>query len=107
MTTQEENLAKLQEITTALAHELIALTPEFMNEIQFEICSTADGGADIGLIEIHPEVKNVGLSPEVYDFCSQYLGLIRQAAAGWKRSLITLKENAGDWKITVDFEYSE
>lgn len=107
MTSQEENLAKLQEITTGLANELIALTPEFMNEIQFEICSTPDGGADIGLIENHPEVKNVGLSPEVYDFCSQYLRLIRQTAAGWQRSVITLKENAGEWKITVDFEYAE
>lgn len=107
MTSQEENLTKLQEITTALANELIALTPEFMNEIQFEICSTADGGANIGLIENHPEVKNVGLSPEVYDFCSQYLGLIRRTAAGWQRSLIILKEDGGDWKITVDFEYSK
>jgi hypothetical protein len=51
-------------------------------------------------------VKNVGLSPEVYDFCSQYLRLIRQTAAGWQRSLIVLKENAGNWNITVDFEYA-
>jgi hypothetical protein len=69
---------KLQAVTNELANELIALTPEFMNEIQFEIVSTDDGGADIGLMEIHPEVKNVALSPLVYDSCSQYLPLVKR-----------------------------
>jgi hypothetical protein len=46
----------LQAVTDELANELIELTPEFMNKIQFEIVSTDDGGADIALMEIHPEV---------------------------------------------------
>jgi hypothetical protein len=96
---------KLQTVTNELANELIALTPEFMKKIQFEIVSTEDGGADIGLMEIHPEVKYVALSPLVYDCCSKYLPLVKQFAPGWRRSLITLQEGEGDWKLTVDFEY--
>ena len=91
--------------TNQLASELITLTPEFMNEIQFEVVSTDDGGADIGLMEIHPEVKYVVLSPLVYDLCSKYLPLVKRYALGWRRSLITLRESSGDWKATVDFEY--
>jgi hypothetical protein len=96
---------KLEAVTNELANELISLTPEFMNEIQFEIASTEDGGADIGLIEIHPEVKHVALSPLVYDCCSKYLPLVKQYAPGWRRSLITLREGEGHWKFTVDFQY--
>lgn len=96
---------KLQAVTDELANELIALTPDFMNEIQFEIVSTDDGGADIGLMKIHPEVKYVALSPIVYDCCSKYLPLVKQYAPGWRRSLLTLQEGDGDWKCTVDFEY--
>ena len=74
-------------------------------QIQFEIVSTADGGADIGLVEIHPEVKYVPLSPLVYDCCSKYLRLVKRHAQGWRRSLIILREVGGDWKVTVDLEY--
>lgn len=105
MENQSDIEMKLQTVTNELANELIALTPEFMNEIQFEIVSTDDGGADIGLMEIHPEVKNVVLSPLVYDCCSKYLPLVKRYAPGWQRSLITLREGEGDWKFTVDFEY--
>ncbi len=97
---------KLQEVTTELVNELIALTPELMKEIQFEIVSTDDGGADIGLMEIHREVKYVALSPVVYDCCSKYLPLVKQYARGWRRSLITLREGDGNWKVRVDFEYN-
>lgn len=96
---------ELQAVTDELANELIELTPEFMNEIQFEIVSAADGGADIGLMEICPEVQNVALSPLVYDCCSKYLPLVKRYAPGWRRSLITLRESDGHWKFTVDFEY--
>jgi hypothetical protein len=95
----------LQAVTDELANELIELTPEFMNIIQFEIVSTDDGGADIGLMEIHPEVPYVALSPRVYDCCSKYLPLVKQYAPGWRRSLLTLQEGAGNWEFTVDFEY--
>lgn len=96
---------KLGDVINELGNELIALTPEFMNEIQFEIVSTDDGGADIGLMEIHPEVKHVALSPLVYDCCSRYLPLIKRYAPGWRRSLLTLREVDEEWKFTVNFEY--
>jgi hypothetical protein len=105
MPTPIEIEQKLTAIITDLANELISLTPEFMNVIEFEIVSTSDGGADIGLMETHPEVKNVALSPEVYQLCSQYLPLVKQLAQGWQRSLITLKEGDGNWNITLDHEY--
>ncbi|MFN0021912.1 MAG: hypothetical protein ACKVP0_27000 [Pirellulaceae bacterium] len=96
----------LQSVTNELVKELITLTPEFMNEIQFEIVSTDDGGADIGLMEIHSEVEYVALSPLVYECCSIYLPLVKRYAPGWRRSLITLREEKdGNWNLTVDFEY--
>jgi hypothetical protein len=76
-----------------------------MKVIEFEIVLTNDGGADIGLMETHPEVKNVSLSPEVYQLCSKYLPLVKQLAHGWQRSLITMKEADGSWDITIDHEY--
>lgn len=72
---------RLQAVTNELANELIALTPEFMNEIQFETVSTDDGGADIGLMEIHPEVKHVAFSPFAYTAApsiSRWLSGMRQ-----------------------------
>lgn len=102
----DRNELELQAITKALGSELIALTPEFMDEIQFEIVSTDDGGADIGLMEIHPEVKYVALSPGVYDCCSKYLPLVKAYASGWRRSLITLRKSDDHWKFTVNFEYT-
>ena len=78
-----------------------------MHEIQFEIVSTNDDGADIGLIEIHSEVEYVALSPLVYECCSKYLPLIKHYAPGWRRSLITLSEGDGDWSVTVNFEYAQ
>jgi hypothetical protein len=95
---------KLQELTTKLGNELIELTPEFLHEIQFEIVATGDGGADIGLLETHPEVKYVKLSPLVYELCGKYLPLVK-TFPNWRRSLLTLHEAAGSWKFTVDFEY--
>jgi hypothetical protein len=97
--------SQLWGVTNELSSELITLTPEFMHEIQFEIVSTDDGGADIGLMEILPEVKYVTLSPLVYDCCSKYLPLVKQYAPSWRRSVITLRETDGVWKATVDFEF--
>ena len=98
--------SQLWGVTNELASELITLTPEFMMEVQFEIVSTDDGGADIGLMEDYPEVKYVALSPLVYDCCAKYLSLVKRYAPGWRRSLITLREGDGNWKVTVDFEYN-
>lgn len=97
--------SQLWGVTNELANELIALTPDFMHEIQFEIVSTDDGGADIGLMEIHPEVQYVALSPLVYEHCSTYLPLVKRYAPSWRRSLIKLREVGGEWKATVDFQY--
>lgn len=105
MSTPIELEQKLSVIISDLANELISLTPEFMNVIEFEIVLTSDGGADIGLMETHPEVKNVALSPEVYQLCSKYLPLVKQLAHGWQRSLITMKEGDGSWNITIEHEY--
>ncbi|VTR96501.1 unnamed protein product [Gemmata massiliana] len=105
MEERSELESQLWGVTNELASELIELTPEFMHEIQFEIVSTDDGGADIGLMEIHPEVKYVSLSPRVYDCCSRYLPLVKRYAPSWRRSLITLREAGGDWKAIVDFEH--
>lgn len=105
MSTPQELEDKLGEIISDLANELISLTPEFMNVIEFEIVSTGDGGADIGLLETHPEVKNVALSPEVYQLCTKYLPLVKTLAQGWQRSLITMKEGESSWNITIDHEY--
>ncbi len=105
MEKRSELESQLWSVTNELASELITLTPDFMREIQFEIVSTDDGGADIGLMEIHPEVKNVVLSPLVYDCCSKYVHLVKRYAPGWRRSLITLREDGTAWKTTVSFEY--
>ena len=104
MKNESELFLKLQTVTNELVRELAWLTPESMNEIQFEIVSIDDGGADIGLIDIHPEVKYVALSPLVYECCSKYLPLVKRYAPGWRRSLITLRESDGDWDVTMDFE---
>jgi len=98
--------SKLHEVTSALVNELIALTPETMPEIQFEIVSTGDGGADVGLLENHPDVKKVGLSDEIYQFASAYLPLVKQYAPGWKRSLIVIRESNEGFKVSVDFEHN-
>lgn len=54
--------ANLQALTNSLVNELIALTPETMPEIRFHIAATDDGGADIGLLENHPDATKVILS---------------------------------------------
>ncbi len=105
MDDRSEIESQLWGVTNELSSELITLTPEFMHEIQFEIVSTDDGGADIGLMEILPEVKYVTLSPLVYDCCSKYLPLVKRYAPGWRRSLITLRETDGVWNAKVTFEY--
>lgn len=105
MATPAELEEKMMAIVSDLASELISLTPEFMKVIEFEIVSTDDGGADIGLMETHPEVKNVSLSREVYHLCSDYLPLVKRYATGWKRSLFTLKEEEGSWNISINLEY--
>jgi hypothetical protein len=95
---------KLQELTSAIVDELVSLTPESMSEIQFEMVSTPDGGADIGLVENHPDAKKVALSDNVYKLASQYLPLIRQYVPGWKRSLIIISETPQGWRVAVNFE---
>jgi hypothetical protein len=96
--------AKLHALTNAFVEELISLTPESMREIQFEIISTADGGADIGLLENHPEAKKVALSDTVYHLASRYLPLVKGYVPGWQRSLFTLRESDSGWQVSVDFE---
>jgi hypothetical protein len=95
---------ELQVVADSLVKELISLTPETMSEIQFEIVSTPDGGANIGLLENHPDAKKVALSDAVYDYSSQYLALVKQYVPGWKRSLIVLRESEGGWKVSMQFE---
>ena len=97
--------AKLHELTSSLVNELIALTPETMPEIQFEIAATADGGADIGLLENHPDAKRVALSDKIYRDASAYLPLVKQYVPGWKRSLIIIQESSEGFKVKVDFEH--
>jgi hypothetical protein len=96
--------AKLQTVTNALVHELISLTPETMSEIQFEIVATPDGGADIGILENHPDARRVTLSDAIYNYASRYLPLVRQYVPGWKRSLIVLRESDSGWSVAVDFD---
>lgn len=95
---------KLHSVTNSIVNELIQLTPEFMKEILFEIESTEDGGANIGLLENYPEVKNVSLSESIYTLCSSYLPLVREYVSEWKRTLITISETQEGWKVKVDFE---
>lgn len=96
--------AQLHAVTNSIVNELISLTPESMPEIQFEIVATPDGGADIGLLENHPDARKVALSDEIYQFAGRYLPLVRQYVPGWKRSLIVLRETSDGWKVSVDFE---
>ena len=96
--------AKLHALTNALVNELISLTPESMSEIQFEIVATGDGGADIGLLETHPDASQVALSDAIYRVASQYLPLVKQYVPGWKRTLIVLNESAEGWSVSVNFE---
>ncbi|HUG66413.1 MAG TPA: hypothetical protein VMM76_01600 [Pirellulaceae bacterium] len=98
--------AKLQTLTNSLVNELIALTPETMTEIQFQIAATEDGGADIGLLENHPDATKVTLSDAVYSAASHYLPLIKQYVPGWTRSLIILRESGDGWKVAVHFEHA-
>jgi hypothetical protein len=95
---------RLHSVTNAIVNALISLTPESMSEIQFEIAATPDGGADIGLLENHPDARKVALSDEIYQYCGRYLPLVRQYVPGWKRSLITLRESSDGWKVSVDFQ---
>ena len=104
--TQADVEAQLHALTNSLIGELVALTPESMQEIQFEIVATADGGADIGLVENHSDAKKVALSDQVYRIGSQYLPLVKQYVPGWKRTLIVLREFAEGWKVSVNFERS-
>jgi hypothetical protein len=96
--------AKLQAVTNSLAGELIALTPESMSEIEFEIVAADDGGADVGLLENHPDAAKVALSDAVYDAASVYLPLVKHYVPGWRRSLIILRESEAGWKVTVNYE---
>ena len=95
---------EIKNISDALIKELIELTPEFMKEIQFEIISTDDGGADIGLIEISEEVKQVSLSDFIYSAVSEYLPRIKKYISGWKRTHIILNEENGKWNVEINYE---
>ncbi len=97
--------SELHAVANSLVEELIRITPESMCEIQFEIIATDDGGADIGLLENHPDVTSVALSDTVYDCCSRYLPLVKSYASGWKRSLFTLRQSDEEWDVSVKFEY--
>jgi hypothetical protein len=96
---------KLHSLTNSLVEELVSIAPTSMSEIQFEIVATDDGGADIGLLENHPDATRVALTEKVYDCCSRYIPLVRRYAPGWKRSLIILRETDGSWQASVRFEY--
>ena len=98
--------AKLHGLTNTLVNELISLTPESMKEIQFEIASTDDGGAEIGLIETHPDATKVSLSDVIYTTASRYLPLVKEYVSGWQRTLITLREREDGWSVDVNFEHA-
>ena len=102
--TQPDLEQRLHELSNLLVSELISLTPESMSEIQFEIVGTADGGADIGLLENHPDAARVALSDQVYAAASQYLPLVKQYVPGWKRSLMVLRLDGDEWHVQIDFE---
>jgi hypothetical protein len=96
--------SELQAVTDALVSELLAITPASMAEVQFEIVGTPDGGADIGLLENHPDAVTVALSDAVYDHAGRYLPLVRRYIRGWRRSLLTLRESEGNWQASMAFE---
>ena len=98
---------QLHSLTDSLINELILLTPETMSEIEIEIVSTADGGADIGLLENHPDARTVALSDTVYDCASHYLPLVKRYVPQWKRSLIVLRESEKGWDVEVEFEQNK
>lgn len=95
---------RLHKASDVLVHELIAITPESMSEIQFEIIATDDGGADIGLLENHPDVTKVALSDVIYRAVSDYLPLIKQYVSGWTRSLLVLRQKGEQWDVEMKFE---
>jgi hypothetical protein len=96
--------SRLQSLSNAIIGELMAITPDTMTEIQFELVSTPDGGADIGLLEKHPDAEKCRLSDEIYTYASHYLPLVKQYVPGWRRTLLTAREESDGWKITVDYE---
>ncbi|MEZ6139548.1 MAG: hypothetical protein R3B84_03150 [Zavarzinella sp.] len=95
---------RLQELSTALVEELISLTPPSMSVIVFEIVSTEDVGADIGLLENHPDVVHVALSDVVYSVGSRYIPYVKQYVPGWHRTLFTIRKNGDQWEVAVDFQ---
>ncbi len=97
---------RLHALTTTLVNELITLTPESMAEIQFEIVATADGGADIGLLENHPDAAKVALSDVIYHTASEYLPLVKTYLPGWTRSLIEIRQQAEGWQVSVDLQHA-
>jgi len=102
MTDDIEN--KLHQLTQILVDELISITPESMSEIQFELVATDDGGADIGLLENHPEVPHVALSTKIYEVAPVYILYVKQYVKNWSRSLIIITESSGSWVVNVEFE---
>jgi hypothetical protein len=95
---------RIRELSDQIVYELISITPESMSEIQFEIVSTEDGGADIGLLENHPDAAHVSLSDNIYASASRYLPLIKQYIRGWRRSLLILRLDGEQWDVTMTFE---
>ncbi len=98
--------ARLHAVTNELVDELVSITPEMMTEIQFEIVSSKDGGADFGLLANHPDARRVALSQALYDRVARYLPLVRRYVSGWRRSLIVLQQSNDGWRVHVDFESS-
>jgi hypothetical protein len=103
----QKMLEELDAVSRSITNELVVITPETMSEIQFEIVSLEDGGADVRLLENHPDAKGVKLSQKVLDCCSRYLPLVRACVPGWKRSLIILQQAGNQWKVTVKFEHKD
>jgi len=95
---------KLHELSNELVDELIRIAPPTMPEIRFEIRSTPDGGADMEVLDTHPDAKQMQPNEVIFSCCSQYLRLARDHVAGWTRSLFVLWQEDGEWKASVEFK---
>lgn len=97
---------KLEEITRALTHELVQLTPEIMEHIDFKITATDDGGADYELLHTHPEAKYVNIvESNVPPLVQHYISLIPKYVDSWASSTFAFKMNEnGDWDCSMDIE---
>jgi hypothetical protein len=100
-TTAEE---QLHEISNQLVDELVRIAPPTVPEIRFAIVSTPDGGADLELLDTHPDARQMQPNEVIFACCSQYLRLARDVLSGWTRSLFILQQEDGEWKASVEFK---